>query len=129
MYAFTVDLALPMDQAIARLKELLMAEKLGVVSEVDVQAIMKAKLDHDMPAYKMLGICGAGFARRVLAADVNLGALLPCGCAVFDLGGGKTRVALQNPDTVAAATDNTDAKAVMAEARVALEKVAKQLAS
>lgn len=129
MYAFTVDLALPMDQAIARLKELLMAEKLGVVSEVDVQAIMKAKLDHDMPAYKMLGICGAGFAKRVLAADANLGALLPCGCAVFDLGGGKTRVALQNPDTVAAATDNTDAKAVMAEARVALEKVAKQLAS
>lgn len=128
MYAFTVDLALPMDQAIARLKDALTAEKLGVVSEVDVQAIMKVKLDHDMPAYKMLGVCGAGFAKRVLAADANLGALLPCGCAVFDLGGGKTRIALQDPDTVAAATDNADAKAVMAEARAALEKVARQLA-
>lgn len=128
MYAFTVDLALPMDQAIARLKDVLTGEKMGVVSEVDVQAIMKAKLDHDMPAYKMLGICGAGFAKRVLAADANLGALLPCGCAVFDLGGGKTRVALQDPDVVAAATDNAAAKAVMAEARVALEKVARQLA-
>lgn len=128
MYAFTADVALPVDQAIARLKELLMAEKLGVVSEVDVQAIMKAKLNHDMPAYRMLGVCGPGHARRVLEADANLGAMLPCGCAVFDLGGGKTRIALQNPDTVATVTDNAAVQATMAEARAALERVAQQLA-
>lgn len=128
MYAFTVDVALPLDQAIARLNELLMPEKLGVVSEVDVQAIMKAKLNHDMPAYKMLGVCGPGYAKRVLEADADLGAMLPCGCAVFDIGGGKTRIALQDPDTVAAVTDKAEIKTAMSEARAALERVAKQLA-
>lgn len=128
MYAFTADIDLPMDQAIARLKELLMPEKLGVVSEVDVQAIMKAKLNHDMPAYKMLGVCGPGYAKRVLDADANLGAMLPCGCAVFDLGNGKTRIALQDPNTVAAVTDNEAIKTAMTEARAALERVRAQLA-
>lgn len=127
MYAFTVDLALPMDQAIARLKELLMPEKLGVVSEVDVQAIFKAKLGVDVPAYKMLGICGPGYAKRVLDIDPDLGAMLPCGCAVSDIGEGKTRIALQDPNTVSAVTDEAGIKAAMDEARVALERVAAQL--
>ena len=128
MYAFTLDLALPVDEAIARLKEALMPEKLGVVSEVDVQAIMKAKLGHEIPAYRMLGVCGPGYAKRVLEADADLGAMLPCGCAVYDLGGGRTRIALQDPNTVAAVTDNAETKAAMNEARAALQRVAAALA-
>lgn len=128
MYAFIVDLTLPMEQTIARLKELLMAEKMGVVSEVDVQATLKTKLNHDMPAYKLLGICGAGHAKRALEADINLGALLPCGCAVFDLGSGHTRVALQDPRVVAEASGNPQVLATMEEARTSLERVAQQLA-
>lgn len=48
MYAHTVDLPLPMDQAIEKLKAALAENKMGVVSEVDVQAIMKAKINHDI---------------------------------------------------------------------------------
>ena len=129
MYAFIVDVAMPMDQAIGRLKELLMPEKIGVVSEVDVQAIMKAKLDHDMPAYKILGVCGPKYGKRVLDADPNLGAMLPCGCAVFDIGEGKTRISLQDPNTVAAVSDKPAVKEAISEVRAALERVVAQLAA
>ena len=54
MYAHTVELALPIDQAIDRLKSALAESKMGIVSDVDVQAIMKAKLDHDIPPYRLL---------------------------------------------------------------------------
>lgn len=123
MYAMTVEIALPIDQAIEKLKDALTEEKMGVVSEVNVQAIMKAKLDHDIPPYRMIGICGAGFARRVLEADADMGAMLPCSCAAYEVAGGKTRIAIQDPDVVAGVTDKAAIKTAMAEARTALERV------
>jgi uncharacterized protein (DUF302 family) len=123
MYAMTVEIALPIDQAIEKLKTALTAEKMGIVSEVNFQAIMKAKLDHDIPPYRMLGICGAGYARRVLEADSDMGAMLPCSCAAYEVAGGKTRIAIQDPNIVADVTDQPDIKAAMAEARTALERV------
>lgn len=123
MYAFAVELDLAIDQAIEKLKAALATQKMGVVSEVDLQAIMKAKMNHDIAPYKILGICGPGYARRVIESDPDMGALLPCGCAVYESAPGKTRVALQNPNTVAAVTDKTAALEAMTEARVALEQV------
>ena len=128
MFALTAELAMPIDQAIDALKAALSTQKMGVVSEVDVQAIMKAKMDHTIPPYRMLGICGPGYARRVIESDPDLGALLPCGCAVYELPGGKTRIALQNPDTVAASTDKAAVLNAMSEARVALESIIHRLA-
>lgn len=123
MYAMTLEIALPIDQAIEKLKEALTAEKMGIVSEVNVQAIMKAKLDHDIPPYRMLGICGAGFARRVLEADSDMGAMLPCSCAAYEIDDGNTRIAIQDPNVVAGVTDKDAIKAAMTEARAALERV------
>ena len=123
MYAFTTELALPMEQAMERLKTALAAEKLGVVSEVDVQAIMKTKMNHDIAPYKILGICGPGYARRVIETDPDLGALLPCGCAVYESRPGVTRISVQNPTTVAAVTDKAQAIEAMAEARAILDTV------
>jgi uncharacterized protein (DUF302 family) len=64
----------------------------------------------------------------VIEADADLGALLPCGCAVYESAPGKTRVAMQNPNTVAAVTDKPQALEAMAEARAALELVIANLA-
>ncbi len=127
MYAFTTELDMPIDQAIEALKQALTTQKMGVVSEVDVQAIMKAKMDHTIPPYRILGICGPGYARRVIEADADMGALLPCGCAVYEVATGKTRIALQNPNTVAAVTDKPAALEAMDEARLALEMVINHL--
>lgn len=123
MYAFAVELDLAIDQAIDKLKTALATQKMGVVSEVDLQAIMKAKMNHDIAPYKILGICGPGYARRVIESDPDMGALLPCGCAVYESAPGKTHIAMQNPTTVAAVTDKPAALEAMAEARQALEQV------
>lgn len=127
MYALTVEVALPVEQAIEKLKDVLADEKMGVVSEVNVQAIMKAKLDHDIPPYRMIGICGAGYARRVLEADADMGAMLPCSCAVYEVAAGKSRIAIQDPNVVAGVTDKVAIKAAMAEARAALERIIARL--
>ena len=128
MHAYAVNIVIPVEQTITRLKELLAAEKMGVVSEVDIQAVMKNKLDHDMPAYKMLGVCGPGYAKRVLEADADLGAILPCGCVVYETANGTTRVAIRNPDTVSVFSDRPEVKAAMDEARVVLERIIERLA-
>jgi uncharacterized protein (DUF302 family) len=127
MYAFTLELDLGIDQAIDKLKNALAGQKMGVVSEIDLQAIMKAKMNLDIAPYKILGICGPGYARRVIEADPDMGALLPCGCAVYESAPGKTRLAMQNPNTVAAVTDKAAALEAMAEARQALEQVINSL--
>ena len=80
MYAHTVELKLPIDQALDKLKTALAEARMGVISEVDVQAMMQAKLDHEILPYRLLGICAPGIARRVLDADRDAGALMPCGC-------------------------------------------------
>lgn len=123
MYAHTVELALPIEQAIEKLKATLAEAKMGVVSEVDVQAIMKAKIGHDMPPYRLLGVCAPGIAKRVIEADRDAGALLPCGCCVYESAPGTTRIALQDPSGIASLSGNADIAAIMAEAQSQLAGV------
>lgn len=117
MYAHTVELALPIEQAIEKLKAALADAKMGVVSEVDVQAIMKAKIGHEIAPYRLLGVCAPGIAKRVLEADRDAGALLPCGCCVYESAPGTTRIALQDPAGIASLSGNADIAAIMAEAQ------------
>ena len=113
MYAHTVELALPIDQAIEKLKAALAEAKMGVVSEVDVQAIMKAKINHDIAPYRLLGICAPGIAKAVIEADPDAGALLPCGCCVYETAPGMSRIALQDPAMVANAANHPEISAAM----------------
>jgi uncharacterized protein (DUF302 family) len=117
MYAHTVELPLPIDQAIDKLKAALAEAKMGVVSEVDVQAIMKAKIGHEIPPYRLLGVCAPGIAKRVIEADRDAGALLPCGCCAYETAPGMTRIALQDPGTIASLAGNADITAAMSDAQ------------
>lgn len=128
MYAFTVDVALPFDAAIEKFKAALAAEKMGVVSDIDVAAIMKAKLDHEMAPYRILGACAPGLARRVIEADRDAGAMLPCGVAVMAVDANTTHFAFQDPTFMAKLTDNPVMQAVASEARAMLERVRDRLA-
>jgi uncharacterized protein (DUF302 family) len=117
MYAHSIDLPLPIDQAIETLKAALAENKMGVVSEVDVQAIMKAKINHEIPPYRLLGVCSPGIARRVMEADRDAGALLPCGCCAYETAPGQTRISLQDPGAIARLADNEAITSVMTEAQ------------
>jgi uncharacterized protein (DUF302 family) len=127
MYAHTLELSLPIDQAIDKLKSALAEAKMGVVSEVDVQAIMKAKINHDIPPYRLLGVCAPGIARAVIEADRDAGALLPCGCCVYELAPGVTRIALQDPGVIAGIADNAAISAAMETAQSHLAGVIAKL--
>jgi uncharacterized protein (DUF302 family) len=127
MYEFNVTLDLPSEQAVEKLREALQSEQLGIVSDVDVQAIFKAKMGKDIPAYRILGACSPGLADRVLAAEPNAGALLPCNVVVRDAGGGRTVVSFMDPVAVLGLSSSPAAHAVATEARAKLERVAAKL--
>lgn len=126
-YAFLIERPEPLATAIESLRTALAAEQMGIVSEVDVQATLKAKLGIDSHPQKLLGICSPGVAHALLAAEPDIAALLPCGCGVAEPVPGTTRIALQDPRVIAALSDNPEVRAACERAHATLRRVADRL--
>ena len=77
-YTLNTRLKQPIDEAIETLKSVLMTHKLGIVSEINVQATVKTKLNEDIAPYRILGACNPGMAKKIIEAAPEAGALLPC---------------------------------------------------
>ena len=123
MYEFNLTLDLPFEQALEKVREALMSEHLGIVSEVDVQAIFKAKMDKDIPPYRILGACNPKLADRVIAVEPNAGTLLPCNFVLRDAGDGKTVVSFMDPVAVLGLSESAEVRTVAEEARDKLQRV------
>ena len=82
MYGFGKILDCSLEAAVERVTQALQAEGFGVLTEIDVQATLKKKLDIDRPAYRILGACNPTFANEALDADPEIGLLLPCNVVV-----------------------------------------------
>ncbi|WP_457675079.1 DUF302 domain-containing protein [Thiolapillus sp.] len=126
MYEMNLTLDLPFDQALEKVKETLMANHLGVVSDVDVQAIFKNKMDKEIPAYHIYGACNPKLADRVIGAEPNAGTLLPCNFIMREEGD-KTVVSFMDPVAVLGLSEAAEVRAVAEEARGMIEKVMEQL--
>ncbi len=127
MYVFGVVLDSPFGEAVERVKEALGAEKLGLVSEVDVGGMLRAKLGEDIGGYRILGACAPALAWRVIQAQPAAGALLPCNVVIRTISADSTAVDFMDPVSVLALARNPEIDLVAAEARAILERARDRL--
>jgi uncharacterized protein (DUF302 family) len=96
-YYFTKNTTLSFEKAIERTTELLKEQGFGIITEIDVTATFKNKLNLDFRKYRILGACKPAFAHEVLSKDSMIGLLLPCNVVVQELEDGSTEVSAINP--------------------------------
>ncbi len=122
MYEFNVTLKLSFDDAMTKVIETMKQEHLGIVSDVNVQAIVKNKLEKDIPAYRILGACNPILADRAIGAEPNVGTLLPCNLILRQAEDGVV-VSFMDPLAVLGLAENAEVQAVAEEARTKLDRV------
>ena len=110
------------DDAIARCREALTAEGFGVLTEIDIKATLKKKLDVDIDPHIILGACHPPSAYRVLTAMPQVAVMLPCNVTVA-VEKGKTVVRAMNPEAAMGMLDNAEVAAVATEVGQALQRV------
>ncbi len=121
----TLDLGF--DEALAKLPEALKAEGFGVLTEIDVQATLKKKLDVDFRRYRILGACNPPFAHRALQHSLDVGMLMPCNVIVYETDDRKTVVSAVDPVQSMAAQDDPAMQALAEQVGQKLQRVIDRL--
>lgn len=111
------------EKARERALEALSAEGFGVLTEIDVQATMKKKLDRDLRYYTILGACNPEMAWQALSHEPKIGAMLPCNVVVRELEDGKIEVSAVDPQASMQAVENPELGEIAGEVRARLQKV------
>ena len=129
-YGFGTIVNLSYDQTIERTRAALKEQGFGVLTEIDVKATMKAKLDAEFRPYVILGACNPPLAHRALSADLGIGLLLPCNVVVYDnLDGSSTVDAMDPQAALGLVGDNQAIAEVASEARARLGRAIDALAA
>jgi uncharacterized protein (DUF302 family) len=125
-YYFSKFLNVPFDEAIAKVKAGLQAEGFGVLTEIDVRATMKKKLDVEMPSYQILGACHPQSAYQALQIEDKVGTMLPCNVIVQERTDG-VEVSAVDPIASMQAIANPALQDVAEHVRVKLKSIVEHL--
>ena len=126
-YYFSKGLRMSFDEAIRHVTEALQREGFGVLTEIDVPAVMKKKLGVEMRPYRILGACNPQFAHKALEVEDKIGTMLPCNVIVQQLESGEIEVAAVDPIASMQAVANPALAGVAGEVQSTLRGVIESL--
>jgi uncharacterized protein (DUF302 family) len=128
-YGISTTVPLSFDQALARTREALGSEGFGILTEIDVTATLRKKLDVEFRPYIILGACNPPLAHRALQAELDIGLLLPCNVVVYSTDDpARTVVAALDPVEALSLSGNEAVRPIAEEVRGRLERVVEKVA-
>ncbi len=122
-FYFSTTVESPFDEAVENVTEELKKEGFGVLTDIDVKATLKEKLDVDYKNYRILGACNPPFAYKALQAEDKIGIMLPCNVIVQETSDGKVEVSAVDPIASMQAIQNANLEDIANQVQLRLKKV------
>ena len=122
-FGFGKPVAGKFDDAVATVTEELKKEGFGVLTEIDVAATLKKRLDEDMPPYRILGACNPALAHQAVSAVPEIGLLLPCNVLVREDEAGQVHVSFMDPGAVLGLVDKPEVVPLADQVKEKLQRV------
>ena len=126
-YYFSKILNIPFDEAITKVTDELKKEGFGILTDIDVQATLKKKMNVDFRKYRILGACNPQYAYQALLAEDKIGTMLPCSVIVQETTEGKVEVASIDPIASMQAINNPRLGDLAVQVQAKLKKVIESL--
>jgi len=128
-YGRMVELDMPFDEAVEKTTDVLKDQGFGVLTTIEVDKVLKAKLDVDRDRYTILGACNPGFAKQALEADIDIGLLLPCNVVVREENNRRYVTFVDPQAMLAAAGESAELQGIAADVKTRLDAAAEALAN
>jgi uncharacterized protein (DUF302 family) len=126
-YYFSKTIDVGFDTAVEKTTQALKNEGFGILTEIDIKATLKKKLDVNFKKYTILGACNPPYAHKALQAEDKIGTMLPCNVIVQEVADGKSEVAAVNPLASMQAVENNALDDIATEIAEKLKKVVESL--